>query len=60
MEKAETTAREFAEAFKKLSQDVELYGVKFDNFAKKQKDAWDTQVGNLKTEISNLKVDLEG
>ena len=58
MEKAETTAREFAEAFHKLSQDVEIDAVKFDDFAKKHKGGWDKEVDVLKTKISNLKVDL--
>ena len=59
MKEAETTAREFADKFHKLSQDVEIYSVKFDDFAKKQKDAWDKEVNELKTQLSNLNTDLE-
>ena len=53
MKEAETTAREFAAAFHKLSQDVEIYSVKFDSLSK-QKNAWDEQVDKLKTSLSGL------
>jgi len=35
---------DFAKQFKKLSQDIQEYAVKFDDFAKTQKDAWDEAV----------------
>jgi arabinogalactan endo-1,4-beta-galactosidase len=60
LDKAEMNAREFAREFQVLSQDVEIYSVQFDNFAKKQKDAWDTEIDDLKTKLSNLNFDLEG
>ena len=48
---------EFAEEFQWLSRDVEIFAVKFDDFAKKL-GAWDKEVDDLRTVISNLNVDL--
>jgi arabinogalactan endo-1,4-beta-galactosidase len=49
---------EFAKKFKKLAQDVDEYAVKFDDFAKAQKDAWDKRVTELGREIRDLNAKL--
>lgn len=58
MKDAQTTAMNFAKEFKKLSQDVAEYAVKFDDFAKTQKDAWNKRVTDLGREIRDLNTKL--